>query len=158
MTQAQRSRERLRRHYEVEKALADCLRRTTSREDRAKLYETMYDTLFAAVPDHPRLTAQLLGLERRTGRSGRDIIDHQPGGHDDLINAAAGALVRAMQSAAGPVAPLEPTPDELDQLGKAPVRPNGHGHKQRSAIRHDAGRASRGSGTQSVRFNLTAPT
>jgi hypothetical protein len=50
------SQERLRRHYEVEKALADRLRRTESREERAKLYESMYDTLFAAVPDHPRLT------------------------------------------------------------------------------------------------------
>jgi SAM-dependent methyltransferase len=56
MTMAERSPERLRRHYEVEKALADRLRRTASREERAKLYETMYDTLFAAVPDHPRLT------------------------------------------------------------------------------------------------------
>jgi len=56
MKTAERSQERLRRHYEVEKALADRLRRTTSREDRAKLYESMYDTLFAAVPDHPRLT------------------------------------------------------------------------------------------------------
>lgn len=56
MKTAERTQERLRRHYEVEKALADRLRRTTSREDRAKLYETMYDTLFAAVPDHPRLT------------------------------------------------------------------------------------------------------
>jgi SAM-dependent methyltransferase len=55
--QAERSPERLRRHYEVEKALADRLRRTSSREERAKLYETMYDELFAAVPDHPRLSA-----------------------------------------------------------------------------------------------------
>src|SRR5262249_4626499 len=52
-----RSQERLRRHYEVERALAERLRRTTSREERIKLYESMYDTLFAAVPDHPRLTA-----------------------------------------------------------------------------------------------------
>lgn len=57
MKTADRSQERLRQHYEVEKALADRLRRTTSREERVKLYESMYDTLFAAVPDHPRLTA-----------------------------------------------------------------------------------------------------
>jgi hypothetical protein len=43
--------------------------------------------------DHPRLTAQLCGLERRTARSGKDSIDHGPGGHDDLANAVAGALV-----------------------------------------------------------------
>lgn len=57
MKTANRTPERLRRHYEVEKALADRLRRTRTREERAKLYESMYDTLFAAVPDHPRLTA-----------------------------------------------------------------------------------------------------
>ncbi|CAN2533038.1 hypothetical+protein [Methylocapsa aurea] len=43
--------------------------------------------------EHPRLAAQLVGLERRTARSGRDSIDHTPGGHDDLANAAAGVLV-----------------------------------------------------------------
>lgn len=43
--------------------------------------------------DHPRLLAQLVGLERRVGRSGKDSIDHAPGQHDDVINAVAGALV-----------------------------------------------------------------
>jgi hypothetical protein len=43
--------------------------------------------------EHPRLSAQLVGLERRTARGGRDSIDHTPGGHDDLANAAAGVLV-----------------------------------------------------------------
>jgi len=57
MKTTQRSEERLRRHYEVEKALAARLRHTTSRDERMKMYESMYDTLFAAVPDHPRLTA-----------------------------------------------------------------------------------------------------
>jgi hypothetical protein len=41
----------------------------------------------------PHLSAQLCGLERRTARSGRDSIDHAPGGHDDLANAVAGVLV-----------------------------------------------------------------
>lgn len=45
--------------------------------------------------DLPRLTAQLIGLERRTARGGRDSIDHAPGAHDDLANAVAGALCRA---------------------------------------------------------------
>jgi hypothetical protein len=40
-----------------------------------------------------RLVAQLCGLERRTARGGRDSIDHAPGGHDDLCNAAAGMIV-----------------------------------------------------------------
>ena len=43
----------------------------------------------------PRLQAQLAGLERRTARGGRDSIDHAHSGHDDLANAAAGALVAA---------------------------------------------------------------
>ncbi len=43
--------------------------------------------------EHPRLSAQLVGLERRTARSGKDSIDHAPGGHDDLANAVAGVLV-----------------------------------------------------------------
>jgi hypothetical protein len=46
--------------------------------------------------DHSRMVAQLVALERRTGRgSGRDSIDHPPGGHDDVINAVAGAAVLA---------------------------------------------------------------
>ena len=43
--------------------------------------------------DHKRLKNQLLGLERRTARGGRDSIDHAPGAKDDLANAAAGTLV-----------------------------------------------------------------
>jgi hypothetical protein len=33
------------------------------------------------------------GLERRRGSSGRDRVDHRPGSHPDLCNAAAGCLV-----------------------------------------------------------------
>ena len=51
--------------------------------------------------DLPRLQTQLLGLERRTARGGRDSIDHAPGAHDDVANAVAGACVAA-------VAPPEP--------------------------------------------------
>jgi hypothetical protein len=45
--------------------------------------------------DIPRLLSQLHGLERRTARGGKDSIDHAPGSHDDIANAAAGALVGA---------------------------------------------------------------
>ena len=45
--------------------------------------------------DSPRLAAQFCGLERRTARGGRDSIDHAPGAHDDMANAAAGALLMA---------------------------------------------------------------
>jgi len=43
--------------------------------------------------DNEKLKTQLLGLERRTTSSGRDIIAHGPRQHDDVVNAAAGALV-----------------------------------------------------------------
>jgi hypothetical protein len=43
--------------------------------------------------EHQRLSAQLCGLERRTSRSGKDSIDHGPGGHDDIANAVCGVLV-----------------------------------------------------------------
>ena len=43
--------------------------------------------------DVKRLRTQFLGLERRTARGGRDSIDHAPGAHDDVANAAAGVLV-----------------------------------------------------------------
>lgn len=65
--------------------------------DRPKsdLYRDMLPVLNsgrAELLDLPRLGSQLCGLERRTARSGRDSIDHAPGGHDDLANAVAGAL------------------------------------------------------------------
>jgi hypothetical protein len=43
--------------------------------------------------DSPRLVAQLIGLERRVARGGRDSIDHMQGHHDDLANSVAGVLV-----------------------------------------------------------------
>ncbi len=46
-----------------------------------------------ALLDLPVLHVQLVGLERRVARGGRDSIDHGPGGRDDVANAAAGALV-----------------------------------------------------------------
>lgn len=45
------------------------------------------------LPDHARLVAQLHRLERRTGPSGRDYVDHPPRGNDDVANAVAGAVV-----------------------------------------------------------------
>ncbi|MCW8309118.1 hypothetical protein AruPA_18965 [Acidiphilium sp. PA] len=49
----------------------------------------------AELLDDPRLVQQLCALERRTARGGRDSIDHPPGNHDDLANAAVGALLHA---------------------------------------------------------------
>jgi hypothetical protein len=46
--------------------------------------------------DNDRLVNQLCSLERKTARSGKDSIDHAPGGHDDLANVAAGAVQLAL--------------------------------------------------------------
>jgi SAM-dependent methyltransferase len=50
-----RTPERIRYHFEVEKELADQLRRS-SRSERTELFKTLYPELFRRVPDHPRLT------------------------------------------------------------------------------------------------------
>ena len=66
---------------------------------KSELYKSLLPALNSGkveLLDHARLRSQLLGLERRTSRGGRDTIDHGPRGHDDVINAAAGALVLAM--------------------------------------------------------------
>jgi hypothetical protein len=47
--------------------------------------------------DLPAARHELLGLERRTTRNSRDIVDHSRGSHDDRINSVAGALVRAIE-------------------------------------------------------------
>lgn len=62
---------------------------------KSALYRELLPLLNAGrveLPDNPRLVAQLSGLERRVARGGRDSIDHPKGGHDDVANAAAGAV------------------------------------------------------------------
>jgi hypothetical protein len=47
--------------------------------------------------DFQPLTVELLQLERRTTRSGRDSVDHPPQGHDDLANVVCGVCVLLAQ-------------------------------------------------------------
>jgi len=47
--------------------------------------------------DNARLISQLANLERRTGRTGKDSVDHPPGGHDDVANAVAGVIAIGAQ-------------------------------------------------------------
>jgi hypothetical protein len=69
--------------------------------------------------DHARLQAQLLGLERRTSRSGKDSIDHGPGGHDDVSNVCAGAVLMVL----GHV-PMQIAPETMATILSArPYRP-----------------------------------
>jgi hypothetical protein len=76
-------------------------------EPAAKPKSDLYRDLLPAINsrkvdllDDARLIAQLVGLERRTARGGRDSIDHPPGSHDDICNAVAG-LVAALSGARG---------------------------------------------------------
>ena len=65
-------------------------------QTKSELYQAALPLLTgqrAELLDEPRLIAQLCALERLTSRAGRDSISHPPGGHDDVANAAAGALV-----------------------------------------------------------------
>jgi len=85
-----RTIERLRHHYETEKEIADRLRRS-SRDHRIQIMRTMYDELFAKVPDHPRLTARHdpkhdqimvareMNLLRRHLRPNQTFIEFGPG-------------------------------------------------------------------------------
>jgi hypothetical protein len=72
-----------------------------SEQTRSDLYLALLPLINSHCVDllsNERIISQLVSLERRTARSGRDSIDHPPGMHDDLANAVAGAIVRAWQS------------------------------------------------------------
>jgi hypothetical protein len=60
---------------------------------KSDLYRDLLPLMTAGeieLPDHRKLRQQLIGLERRTSRGGKDLIDHAPGGHDDIANVVAG--------------------------------------------------------------------
>jgi hypothetical protein len=70
--------------------------------DRAKsdIYRDalpIFNSRNVSLLDNPTLVGQLCALERSTGTSGRDKIDHPRGAHDDLCNAACGAICLATQ-------------------------------------------------------------
>lgn len=72
---------------------------------RSELYAALLPVLTSGrveLLDHRGLATQLVSLERRTARGGRDTIDHAPGGHDDVANAVAGAVVAVIEGASGP--------------------------------------------------------
>jgi hypothetical protein len=69
-----------------------------SEKTKSELYADLLPLLNSrtiGLLDLPILHRQLTGLERRTARSGKDSIDHAPGGRDDVANAVAGSLVLA---------------------------------------------------------------
>ena len=65
---------------------------------RSDLYKEFAPLLHSArveLLDNQRMVAQIHGLERRVHPGGRDAINHAPNSHDDVANAAAGAVVLA---------------------------------------------------------------
>lgn len=74
------------------------IRYRTSEAPKSDLYREWLPLLNTAqieLLDLPRLRAQFCGLDRQSARSGKESIDHAPGGHDDVSNAVAGSMVRA---------------------------------------------------------------
>jgi len=57
----------------------------------------------AELLDQRTMFNELRGLERRTRSGGKDQVDHGPGCHDDVANAAAGACVLAAAEDSGPL-------------------------------------------------------
>jgi hypothetical protein len=85
--------------WPVERFAAHGIEYVTSERSKSEIYRELLPILNAhraELLDNPILSAQLIGLERRTARGGRDSIDHAPNSHDDLINSAAGAIVLAI--------------------------------------------------------------
>lgn len=74
-----------------------------SEQSKSELYVESLPLLTAKkalILDEPRTRAQLCALERRTARSGKDSIDHPPGGHDDCANVLCGLLPQLIGDAA----------------------------------------------------------
>jgi hypothetical protein len=77
----------------------------TSEKNRSEIYLETGPLLAQGVArliDVQRLTAQLRQLERRSTSSGRDKVDHGPGGRDDVANSAMGAIWLAAKARAIP--------------------------------------------------------
>ena len=50
------------------------------------------------LPRNERLIGQIVGLERRVSRAGKDSINHGPSGHDDVANCVAGVAAVLLSS------------------------------------------------------------
>jgi len=69
-----------------------------SERDRSQIFQEavpLFTRGQAILLDHKVLISELSGLERQVRPLGKEMIAHGPGGHDDVANAACGALVLA---------------------------------------------------------------
>jgi hypothetical protein len=79
------------------------------KKDRSELYQGFLPLLNSGrvtLPASDRLVNQIVSLQRKVGRNGRESIDHPKGRHqhDDLANVVAGACELVSASAMTPVA------------------------------------------------------
>lgn len=72
----------------------------SAKKSKSELYQDFLPLINSGkvrLLDDKTLIKQLVALERRVTRGSRDIIDHPPGGHDDAINAVAGAVAHPQE-------------------------------------------------------------
>lgn len=100
---------------------------TAANKTKSEIYleaEPLFATGAAQIPANRTLLAQLRQLERRTTRSGRDIIDHPPQSHDDLANAVCGVLWRLEPNEARPSIEFLGAPVQVTRGLSDPYRTN----------------------------------
>lgn len=73
-----RTPERLRAHYLVERRIADRIRQARGAGERQAIFATMYEELFAQVPDHPRLAAKGAATASRERDLGWNMAQLRP--------------------------------------------------------------------------------
>ncbi len=76
--------------------------------------------------DNRQQFRELIGLERRTRWGGGESVDHPRNGHDDAINAGAGALVLAQSKASAGTIPLSCFLPPVDHPNLPPPQPTGN--------------------------------
>ncbi|MFL5826922.1 MAG: class I SAM-dependent methyltransferase [Thermoleophilaceae bacterium] len=122
-----RSPEALRRHYEIERELADRLRESEW-EERARLYSEVYDELFRRVPDHPQ-NERKASREAQEGRMREELRLLQPflSPGDTYVEIGAGDCALAFEVArqvshvhaidvSAEIAPTEGKPPNFDLI------------------------------------------
>jgi hypothetical protein len=93
--------------------------------DKSKIYEhfaVLMNKLQIELLDNERLRTQIMGLQKFLRGGGSITIDHLRGGHDDLVNAAAGACVavsrqESVGAAIGVLYDVYPRDDEESDFG-----------------------------------------
>lgn len=91
--------------WPVERFLTHGVRYVPSTRTKSDIYRELVAPINSQrieLLDLSALRSQLLSLERRVARGGRDSVDHPPHGHDDIANSVAGVLVLVLPSVGAP--------------------------------------------------------